>query len=212
MKGSRPLTTSEVRKILAAFDRPGQRWEWAARNRCLFVLGITCGFRIAAILSLTRGDVVSPAGQIAGTVSIARKHQKGRREGMTKPVNGRLRQALEQWLAAQEALGYARADTPLFLSSRAGRTTGGRDNQRKRAIGREQAWRIINAAARAAGLSGRIGTHSMRKTSGMLIYAATGKDIRAAQAHLGHADIGSTGDYLDPDEEAVTEAIEKMEI
>jgi len=201
MKGSRPLTTSEVRKLLAAFDRPGQHPAWAKRNRCLFVLGITCGFRISAILSLARSDVMTPAGKVAKTVSIARRHQKGRREGMTKPINASLRTALEAWLWAQQNLGYDRGDTPLFVSS-----------QGRQAIGRGQAYRIILAAARAAGLDGRIGTHSMRKTSGMRIYLATGKDIRAAQHHLGHADVGSTGQYLDPDEAAVDQAIEKMEI
>ncbi len=47
MKGCRPLTQDEVKDILESFAG-----EYAARDRCLFVLGTLSGFRISEMLSL----------------------------------------------------------------------------------------------------------------------------------------------------------------
>ena len=54
-----------------------------------------------------------------------------------------------------------------------------------RAIARETAWRIIKAIARENELSGKVGTHSTRKTLARKVYTWS-NDIRVVQRILGH--------------------------
>jgi site-specific recombinase XerD len=64
-----------------------------------------------------------------------------------------------------------------------------------RAIARETAWRLIKAIARENELSGRIGTHSSRKTLARKAMAWS-NDIRVVQKLLGHRLLASTEAYL----------------
>ena len=52
MKGTRPLNNKETRLVSACFDGT-----FAARNRGLFMLGVSTGGRISELLSLQIGDV-----------------------------------------------------------------------------------------------------------------------------------------------------------
>ena len=52
MKGTRPLDNNEIRLVSACFDGT-----FAARNRGLFMLGVSTGGRISELLSLQIGDV-----------------------------------------------------------------------------------------------------------------------------------------------------------
>ena len=52
MKGTRPLDNTEIRLVSACFDGT-----FEARNRGLFMLGVSTGGRISELLSLTIGDV-----------------------------------------------------------------------------------------------------------------------------------------------------------
>jgi site-specific recombinase XerD len=65
----------------------------------------------------------------------------------------------------------------------------------RRAIARETAWRIINAIARDNELSGKVGTHSTRKTLARRVYSWS-NDIRVVQRILGHRSLSSTEAYL----------------
>ena len=53
MKGTRTLDNDEIRLVSACFD--GNPFE--ARNRGLFMLGVSTGGRISELLSLMIGDV-----------------------------------------------------------------------------------------------------------------------------------------------------------
>ena len=52
MKGTRPLNNNEIRLVSACFDGT-----FEARNRGLFMLGVSTGGRISELLSLQIGDV-----------------------------------------------------------------------------------------------------------------------------------------------------------
>ena len=52
MKGTRPLDNQEIVLVSACFDGT-----FKARNRELFMLGVSTGGRISELLSLTIGDV-----------------------------------------------------------------------------------------------------------------------------------------------------------
>ena len=52
MKGTRRLDNHEIRRVSACFTST-----FEARNRGLFLLGVSTGGRISELLSLTIGDV-----------------------------------------------------------------------------------------------------------------------------------------------------------
>ena len=52
MKGTRPLNNTEIRLVSACFDGT-----FEARNRGLFMLGVSTGGRISELLSLQIADV-----------------------------------------------------------------------------------------------------------------------------------------------------------
>jgi site-specific recombinase XerD len=65
----------------------------------------------------------------------------------------------------------------------------------RRAISREQAWRIIKGIARENELPGAVGTHSTRKTLARKAMAWS-NDIRVVQKLLGYRSLSSTEAYL----------------
>ena len=71
MRGCRPLTNTEVERVLGAFAGRS-----APRDRALFVLGLKAGFRVSELLSLRLGDILE-AGGIARRVTVRRRHVKG---------------------------------------------------------------------------------------------------------------------------------------
>jgi integrase len=191
MRGCRPLTEPEVDAVLAHMEGPG-----GARDRALFLLGIRSGFRISEILSLRLCDVVQ-AGQVVERVRVMRRHMKGKREGRTVLLHPAARAALSTWLEELQSAGYMTADSFVFQSRRG-------PNQ---AIGRVQAWRILRRAFAWAGLTGNLGTHSMRKTFANRIYERLDGDlVKTAQA-LAHRSISSTASYLTFRESEIDDAI-----
>ena len=81
MKGTRPLNNKEIRLVSACFDGT-----FAARNRGLFMLGVSTGGRISELLSLQIGDVyqkqIEPnqttrfASKIAWSVMVPSRERK----------------------------------------------------------------------------------------------------------------------------------------
>jgi len=139
MIGSRPLTSGEVASVLKTFSGA-----YAARDRALLILGLKSGFRISEMLSLRVSDVWKD-GKVAEAVSIARKRMKGEVTARKVPVNLEAAKAIQDWL---EVLGTHAPDAPLFESQRQGK-----------AIDCTQAYRILEGACDAAGLTGKLGTH-----------------------------------------------------
>jgi integrase len=68
--------------------------------------------------------------------------------------------------------------------------------KKHRPLTRVQAYRVFKMAAEEAGLTERIGTHSMRKTYAKHLYKQTGGDIRAVQRALNHKHVETTIGYL----------------
>jgi integrase len=198
VKGSRPLTDEEVRTISKSFTGT-----FAKRNLALFIVGHRTGFRISELLSLTVGDVLHN-GKILQAVSVRRRHMKGKTSGRTVPLHPEARAALSVWLEAMTKTAKGSLDpmTPVFCSRVKDPTTG-----RKRAISREQAWRILKEAFSANELQGKLGTHAMRKTFANRCYERLGHDLVKTQRAMGHANINSTVQYLSFREEEIDAAI-----
>lgn len=191
MRGCRPLSEPEVRAVLA-----GLTGETGARDRALFLLGVRSGFRISEILSLRIRDVLQ-AGRVVERVHVARRHMKGKREGRTVLLHPAARTALAAWLEELEARGCGAPEVFVFQSWRSA----------DRAIGRVQAWRILRKAFELAGLTGNLGTHTMRKTFADRVYDRLGGDVVKTARALAHRSIDSTASYLSFREAEIDEAI-----
>jgi site-specific recombinase XerD len=92
--------------------------------------------------------------------------------------------------------------TPVFCSRVKDPTTG-----LKRAITRAQARRILKEAFSSNELSGKLGTHAMRKAFCNRTYDKLNHDLVKTQKAMGHANINSTIAYLTFREEDITDAI-----
>jgi integrase len=198
MKGCRPLTDEEAKVISQSFSGT-----FAKRNKALFVVGVRSGFRISELLSLTVGDV-QQHGKIVDHVTVARRHMKKKTEGRTVALHPEARAALSVWVEHLTRLlkGTLDLQTPVFCSRVRETGTGLR-----RAISREQAWRILTEAFVANELSGKLGTHAMRKTFANRMYEKLGHDLVKTQWALGHKNINSTMAYLSFREEDIAAAI-----
>lgn len=127
------------------------------RDYFLFVLGINTGLRISEILSLKISDVWD--GKKAKDFLIMEENN-----GETKAIylNNKVKYALNDYLTS---IDFKESDY-LF-----------RSKKDDKPISRQQAYRIINCAAKEAGIHEKIGTHTLRKTFG---YHAFQKGISIA--------------------------------
>lgn len=191
MKGCRPLTDAEIQAVAGSFAG-----EYATRDRALFLLGIRSGFRISEILSIILGDLVQ-MGRMVDRVSVQRRHMKKRIEGRTVLLHPEAREALAAWILELAAAGHTAPETCVFRSRKG-------DNQ---PIGRIQGWRILNTRFADHGMTGKLGTHSMRKTFANKVYERLGHDLVRTQRALGHLNINSTVQYLSFREEDIDAAI-----
>lgn len=200
MKGCRPLTEVEVRLVLQSF---GGRY--GLRDKALFLLGVKSGFRITELLSLRVGDVCQH-GQVVDRVTVARRHMKQQREGRSVVLHPEARAALSAWLAACTAQGPLAPTTYVFRSRKGG----------NRPISRRQALRLLHEAYATNGLTGKVATHSMRKTFANNVYRhlsqrrAAGEAVdplRLTSKALGHRNLNSTDAYLSFLEADIEQAI-----
>lgn len=140
------------------------------RNFILFLLGINSGLRISDILKLKVSDVLNKQ-------YIEIKEQKTNKNKRF-PVTESFRLQLKEYVQDKSPEEW------LFTSQRG-------DN----AITRVQAYRIINTACQKAGITERIGTHTLRKTFGYHFYKKT-KDIGLLQNIFNHSAPSVTLRYI----------------
>ena len=139
------------------------------RNQLIFVLGINSGLRISDILNLNIGDVRNK--------SHIELHEKKTKKYKKFPINSKLRGLLKEFIKD-------RADEePLFLS------------QKKHRLDRSQAYRMLNEACTAVGITANIGNHSLRKTFGFHHYKQF-KDVAMLQTIFNHATPAVTLRYI----------------
>jgi site-specific recombinase XerD len=160
----------DMKKVLKAHNH---------RDYLLFVLGINTGLRISDLLQLTLGDVLDQKNRPAQQIVI--KEQKTGKERKII-LNDVVRKALQEAIASKKDVQLG---DYLFKSQKG-------DN---RPISRVQAWQVLNNAARAVGIEGRIGTHTLRKTFGYHAYQQ-GIDITLLQQLFGHSAPSITLRYI----------------
>lgn len=177
------------KKQIEAMKRHLKGNETGLRDVCLFTLGINSGLRVSDLLKLTVGDVVDAGGKPLDRMTL-REQKTGKSKSF--PISATAAKAIKEYLASRPDCTI---EEPLFLSRKSKAAAAH--------LQRAQAYKIINDAARAVGISDPIGTHTLRKTFGYWAYK-DGKDITLIQKLLNHASpsvtlayIGITQDELD---------------
>lgn len=197
MKGTRPLDNAEIRRVTAAFDGT-----FAIRNRSLFILGVSVGGRISELLALKVSDVWQNRKPVTDLL-FDRHIVKGGEVSRAVPVNIDGRQAIEALIAWHaEQYGNVNDTRPLFPS---------RNRRGTRPMTRKAAHEVLKRAFEAAGLNGKLGTHSLRKAYAQRLYEQT-NDIYAVQEMLGHKSVITTQRYLGVNYATVREASEAMAV
>jgi site-specific recombinase XerD len=192
MAGMRDYSDQEIDLVRKSFSG-----RFALRERCYFEMALQMGLWVSEMLSITVGQVYQ-YGRVVDEVSIDRKHMKGgkagKASGRTIPLFPETHPHILAWLQRLASmlkveLKELDPNTPLFCSR-----VRNKDGSR-RAIARETAWRIIKGIARDNEFSGKVGTHSTRKTLARKVFTWS-KDIRVVQRILGHKSLQSTEAYL----------------
>lgn len=155
----------------------------ALRDRAMLELLYGSGLRVSELLALEASHVhLEPA--------LLRVQGKGSRERLV-PLGRQGVVCLEAYQRhGRPSLVGPDSGDVLFLSSRG------------RVLSRMSIWKIIRAAATAAGLPETVSPHTLRHTFATHLLAG-GADLRAVQQLLGHADISTTQIYAQVDAERV---------
>jgi len=211
------LDAGDVRRLLEAVPLPAgppatESEAVAVRDRALLELLYASGLRIGEALGLDVDDVslagayvrvigkgdrerLVPVGEPAldvlaswvgdvrpaWLVRAAATERRRRRPAVAGPMGSRGRSPGVA-PATERAPGGAHAGDPLFTTSRGAR------------LGRMAAWRAIQRAAQAAGLSEHVSPHTLRHSFATHLLEG-GADLRVVQELLGHASIDTTQLY-----------------
>ncbi|MBF0529187.1 MAG: tyrosine-type recombinase/integrase, partial [Deltaproteobacteria bacterium] len=129
-------------------------------------------------------DVVDGQGLVVERIWYARQTIKGKKEGQAKAVHPSAREALQALVDELKADGYG-LYSYLF-----------RGRQENRPLDRKTVYWTFRKIFSNCGLSGKLGTHCMRKTFADRIFEATGRDIFKTAKALDHRQVNSTPSYL----------------
>lgn len=173
------LTREEVERLLHA---PGQEGDRAIRDTAMLEVLYATGLRVSELVGLTLADIDFDR----GVVRCMGKGRKERLVPMGEVAQARLLRYLEHvrpGLARVGSGGRRRSTTQaLFLTSQCKPMT------------RQGFWKLIKRYALLAGIDKPISPHKLRHSFATHLLAG-GADLRAVQALLGHADIGTTQIY-----------------
>ncbi|MFO0741305.1 MAG: site-specific tyrosine recombinase XerD [Labilithrix sp.] len=182
----RVLSYDEVDRLLAA---PAEDSPKGIRDSAMIHLMYASGLRVSELCSLALGEL----DRRVGTVSPLGKGGKRR----VVPVGQIALERIERYLELVRPLNKgAGTDKHLFLSPRGKRLT------------RQGLWKLLKAYARACGITTPISPHKLRHSFATHLLRG-GADLRAVQAMLGHADLGTTEIYTRVAQDHVRQAFER---
>lgn len=193
-KGKTPvLTGDEARALLDMIDT---RTLTGLRDRALIGVMVYTFARVNAVLQMEVKDYF-----VQGRRGWVRLHEKGGKEHEV-PCHHNLERYLDEYLAAA---GIARDPTgPLF------RTTG-RKTGTPHAMWQQDAYRMIQRRAAAAGIKTRIGNHTFRAT-GITAYLKNHGTLEAAQHIANHESPRTTKLYDRRQDEISLDEVERIAI
>lgn len=172
----------------------------STRDYILFKLGINCGLRISDILSFKVKDVRNQTHFILKEQKTGKSQKIKINPTLKKELNDYIKDMDdEDWLIPSQK--YRKKITITIKE----KDDNGKTRSVKKIINnssnnspleRMQAWRILNEAAKQAGIKEPIGCHSLRKTFGYWMYIHTNKDITIVQKFLNHSSPQITLRYI----------------
>lgn len=200
MAGKRPFLENEIQCLL----KNGFVGEFALRNRAIFAMGITTGYRIKEILHHKVSDVVGKAKRVKNVLYLPPRMRKDHQEGQIKQVMPFAKKALQEYV---DELLDGRPDHSvymdewLFISRQIDPSTN-----KAKPISTQRAREMFYKAFDRCEVYEMVSTHSMRKTFAMKTYKKAVRDfrngdidiepLRVVQLHLGHANIANTLKYM----------------
>ncbi len=198
-KTTQPIRSQSDRDAIASYF-----WNRNLRDYALFIFGIYTGRRISDLVGLNVRDVAYIDRKsrfcIVERLSI---QEKKTGKFIDLILHSRARRALSKYLKQRRkdapSVG-AVMNEPLFKSKKA------RKSDKQFRITSRHALRILSNAAKFCGLSYKIGTHSLRKTFGYLLYQNR-VDIELIQKLLNHSSPAITLSYIGITQEDMDEAI-----
>ena len=200
MKGVRPLDNTEIEKVANAF-----RGVFEVRNKGLFMLGVSVGGRISELLALKVSDVWQN-GKPVTSLHFDKTIVKGGEVSRAVPVNIDGRAAIDMLVKwHREVYHNTEGSEPLFPSRK--QPSG----QYLQSMTRKGAHSVLKVAFEAAGLNGKLATHTLRKSFAQRVYKQTG-DIYMVQELLGHQNVQTTQRYLGIDYDKARDALEAMSL
>jgi len=166
------LTVTEVDELLR---RPGRDTPRGLRDTAMLETLYATGLRVSELVRLRLRDLSLEVGYL-------RTMGKGRKERLV-PIGDGAREALTLYLQdARPSFVRKRASEAVFLT------------QLGRGMTRQGFWKLLTGYARAAGIRKSISPHKLRHSFATHLLER-GADLKAVQAMLGHADIGTTEIY-----------------
>lgn len=166
------LTVEEVDRLLAAPDRKTPR---GSRDAAMLETLYATGLRVSELVKLRLRDVNFDAGYLM-------TFGKGRKERLV-PVGESALISLRSYVeGTRHVFCGTRAVDALFLTHHGGPMT------------RQGFWKLLGRYAIVAAIRKRISPHKLRHSFATHL-VERGADLRAVQAMLGHADIGTTEIY-----------------
>jgi integrase/recombinase XerD len=166
------LNVDEVDALIAMPDRRTAR---GLRDAAMLETLYATGLRVSELVKLRLRDVSFDAGYL-------KTAGKGRKERVV-PIGEVALVALRSYVeTSRPAFAGARATDALFLTHHG------------RVMTRQGFWKLLGRYARAAGIRKPISPHKLRHSFATHLIER-GADLRAVQAMLGHADIGTTEIY-----------------
>lgn len=176
-----PLRNAEQFNDLCDYMLTHGKEDLRVRNYVLIQLGCTLGLRISDLLTLTTDMVFTSMGDPMQHVDLIEK-KTGKKVRVVITSAGQ--KALEMWYTEYMDKTVDYPSVPIFFSHK---------DETSPMTG-IQAWRIINGAAKAIGLEGNYGTHTLRKTFGYNAYEAAKNcgdaenTLELLQAKFNHSD------------------------
>lgn len=162
------------------------------RDYCLFVLGINSGLRISDLLRL-RISAVAEKGKPKERIRLREKKTNKFKDF---PITDSAKRALKEYLNTR----IINENEPLFIS-----------RKNKGFLTRQQAYRILNEAARSIGIKEKIGTHTLRKTFGYHAHKK-GYDITLIQKLFNHSAPSITMRYIGITQEQMDEVYLSLDL
>ena len=165
------LSFEEIERLLAIPDLTKPR---GARDAAMIHLMYASGLRVSELCSLKVGDLDMKGG-------IVSAFGKGGKRRLV-PVGETALAHLSHYLEHVRPAAARASETVLFVSPRGGPLT------------RQGFWKLLKRYARAAGITTALSPHKLRHSFATHLLRG-GADLRAVQAMLGHADLGTTEIY-----------------